>query len=451
MYFMKFLYLRPVLNAFFASFSVRIAIAVLFFIPAFSFTVNAQSTAGELVFKNVVLESGVAGADGSVYRFPAVSSGVDALVKINGRSSSLVSLVSIDLTNIGHGKAFQPQVTYNNNTSPAGNTEWWMEFQVSFVQSNTNRAIVVNNFDVTGLDIDGNGDKISEYVSFYNLKSFTLENNSALAVSNILENVLGILTNTGKRFDGPVTNYVDIDTSATSVMTTNAYQNVNSFRLRTGAKSTGVSGAADREYSFWFKGFSYQAPVTSFLPATLVNWAANYANNSIALKWTTTEEKNASHFIIERSFDGSEYMDAAMLFAVGNSDIPNNYSFNDKVPAGNSGVIYYRLKMVDMDGRVKTSDVRIVRIGKTGDAVKVIAYPNPVENELRITIPQNWQDKQVSYQLMNANGQIIKSYTIQHASQTEIISMTQVPTGMYLMKVTSGNETGTQTVIKSKN
>jgi hypothetical protein len=104
-----------------------------------------------------------------------------------------------------------------------------------------------------------------------------------------------------------------------------------------------------------------------------------------------------------------------------------------------------------MDSRAKTSDVRIVRIGKTSDAVKVISYPNPVVNELRITIPLNWQDKQVSYQLMNSNGQVIKLYTTQHASQTEVISMTQVPTGMYIMKVTSGNEIATQTIVKSKN
>ena len=451
MYFMKFLYPSPKLNVLFSSFALRIAVAVLFLLAAFSLAGNAQITSPELIFKNSVLELGTAGADGAVYRFPAVRTGVDALVKINGRSSSLVTLVNIDLTNTGFDKAFQPQVTYNDNTSPSGTTDWWMEFQVSFVQSNTNTAILVSNYDLTALDIDGNNDKIHEYNSFYKLKSYTLETNSALVVSDIMENVSGILTKTGTRFDGPVTNYAGIDTSATSVMTTISYLNTNSFRFRTGAVSTGVSDAADRMSSFWFRSFTYQVPVTSFLPVTLINWNATYANNTIALKWSTTVERNASHFIIERSFDGVEYSDAPMIFAVGNSDVLNNYSFNDKVPAGNNGVIYYRLKIVDMDSREKTSDVRIVRIGKTSDAVKVISYPNPVVNDLRITIPQNWQDKQVSYQLMNANGQVIKSYTTQHASQTEVVSMTQVPTGMYIMKVTSGNETATQTIVKSKN
>src|SRR5690242_1647052 len=59
----------------------------------------------ELVFRNGTLVTGTAGADGAVYRFPGVATGIDALVKINGRSSSLVKLVSIDLTNTGFDKA----------------------------------------------------------------------------------------------------------------------------------------------------------------------------------------------------------------------------------------------------------------------------------------------------------------------------------------------------------
>ncbi|MEP6727091.1 MAG: T9SS type A sorting domain-containing protein [Bacteroidota bacterium] len=446
---MKLLYPTSKLNVLITSTVIKAGVAILLLIAAFSSVANAQNSQ-ELVFKNAVLQSGLAGADNAVYRFPSVMAGTDALVKINGRSSAMVQLVTIDLTTTGFEKSFQPQVTYgNDNTSPAGNSEWWMEFQVSFVQSYTNTAAQVTKFDVTGLDIDGNDDKISEYQTYYGLQSYTLEENSALEVSSVQETIAGRLTTVAKRFDGPVKYYVGVDTSATTVMTTNTYTNTNSFRLRTGATSTGVSGAADRMYSLWFKSFSYDAAVTGTLPVTLINWNAAYANNNIALKWTTTSEKNASHFIIERSFDGAEYSDVAMLFAVGNSDISNNYAYNDKVPAGNSGIIYYRLKMADMDGRYKTSEVRIVRIGKSADNVKILAYPNPVVNDVRVTIPQSWQGKTISYQLTNANGQVIKSYTVQYASQTEVITMSQVPTGMYVMRVINGNETAVQSVVKS--
>ena len=444
---MKLLYPQPKLTSVISSF-VKIIFAVLYLIAAGYSVANAQ-TSQELVFRNAVLKSGNAGQDGAVYRFPSVMTGVDALIKINGRSSSMVSLVTIDLTNTGFDKAFQPQVTYGNNTSPAGNKDWWMEFQVDFVKSNTTTAQPIDTFNVTSLDIDGNNDKISEYQSFYGQKAFTLEGVSALVTSTVQEKVNGEWVNTGKRFDGPVANFTDVDTLATSVMVTNRYSGTSSFRMRTGAKSTGVSGAADRMYSMWFKTFTYNAAIVKMLPVTLINWNAVFANNNVVLKWATSTEKNASHFIIERSFDGIEYTDAAMLFAVGNSNLVNNYSFTDKLPAGNGGTIYYRLKMADMDGNYKLSDVRIVRTGKSAEAVKVAAYPNPVVNEVRVTVPQNWQGKQLSYQLANANGQIIKSYTVQYASQTEVINMTQSPAGMYVLRVINGNETAVQSVIKS--
>jgi len=451
---MKLLYPSPKLHSSISSFVTKAIIAVMVLVAAFTSSANAQTSAQtttqELVFKNPVLQTGVAGADNAVYRFPSVMTGIDALVKINGRSATMVQLVTIDLTTTGFDKAFQPQVTYgSDNTAPAGNSDWWMEFQISFVQANTNTAVTVSAFNVTGLDIDGNNDKISEYQTYYGLQSYTLEDNTLLTVSNVQETVNGKLTTVGKRFDGPIATCGGVDTVATANMTTNSYVTTNSFRLRTGAKSKGVSGAADRMYSLWFKSFIYEQGVVSFLPVTLINWNATLSNNNVALKWTTTTEKNASHFIIERSFDGVEYSDIAMLFAVGNSDINNDYAYTDKLATGNSGIIYYRLKMADMDGNYKISDVRIVRIGKNADGVKVIAYPNPVVNDLRITIPQNWQGKQVSYQLSNANGQVIKSYTVQNASQTEVIAMSQVPTGMYIMRVISGNETAVQSVVKS--
>src|SRR5882724_935704 len=203
--------------------ALAFALALVISVSGFA----GSSNGPELVFRNATLASGTAGADGAIYRFPHVANGIDALVKINGRSSSLVQLVSIDLTNTGWDKAFQPQVTYNNGNTPAGNTDWWMEFGISFVQSNTTTAVNVSDFDVTALDIDGDGSKLQEYVSFYKQDKYTCEINTALTVTNLLETILGILNLNGKKFLGPVKQYSGIDTSATDVMTTNSYKNAN--------------------------------------------------------------------------------------------------------------------------------------------------------------------------------------------------------------------------------
>jgi len=99
-------------------------------------------------------------------------------------------------------------------------------------------AATVNNFDVTALDIDGNGDKLREYVNLYNQAKYTCESNTALTISNLLETILSLLTVNGKKFLGPTKQYSGIDTSATDVMATNSFNNANQIRIRTGAQST---------------------------------------------------------------------------------------------------------------------------------------------------------------------------------------------------------------------
>jgi hypothetical protein len=415
-------------------------------------TTQAQTTT-ELVFNNVSLDSGRAGKDGAIYRFPSVKSGVDALVKITGRSSSKVTLESIDLTSTGWDKAFQPQVSYNDGSTNAA-ADWWMEFKISFVKAGTKTATPVSSFNATGLDLDGDGDKLNEYMSFYNQASYTLEQNTKLTVTSLLDNLLGsvldLLTPTaGKKFSGSKTDYSGIDTSATSLMVTNTYNNTNAFTVRTGAKTTDGSDRTTRMYAMYFKSFTYSAAVVASLPVKMIDWNATYSNNQVSLKWATTQEINASHFIIERSTDGVEYMDAAMIFANGNSETLVNYSYKDKIPGGNSGILYYRLRSVDMDGKSTVSAIRMIRLGAAAaNTVKIATYPNPVQAELRITVPASWQDKAAVYQLVNTNGQAIKTVTTSHAGQTEIMSIGQVPTGMYIVKVVCGNETGVQAIVK---
>lgn len=414
------------------------------------FSAFNPSHAQELVFTNPVLQNGTAGANGAEYRFSQVNSKVDALVTISGRSSSLVKLLSIDMNTSGHGKAWQPQITYNNNTTPSGTSDWWMEFSIVFVNAGTNTPAPVDSFQVTALDIDGNGDKINEWVSFYNSQSYMFESTTRLVSSNIWELLNLVNTLVGRKFEGPVANYTNIDTSATDVMVTNKFVNRNEFRIRAGGHSTGSSSAADRMYSFWFRSFNYTAPQQFHLPLVLLDFNAVLENKNVLLSWTTGKEKELSHFTIERSTNGVDFTDAGLLFANGNSDVALQYKFKDALPSTAGGMVYYRLKMVDMDGKTQHSPVRMLRLGGDKQTLQLAAYPNPVVNELRITLPSHWQKQQVQLDLYNANGQLVKSTSVKNASQTETLRLNELHTGIYILKASSGTETATQRVVKGR-
>jgi hypothetical protein len=409
------------------------------------------SHAQELVFKNAthVPGSPAAGSDLSVYRFPSVANNIDALVKINGRSSSLVRLNNIDVSTAGFDKAFQPQIEYNNG-SVSGGRSWWMEFTITFVTKNTTTPVSIATFNATALDLDGDNSRLHEWVSFYGPSSYTLENPTKLTVTSILQTILGILTNVGRTFDGITNDHSGIDTSATDLMATTRYNNVSSIVYRAGAtNNSGSSSGTERNYSLYFKNFAYSSPIIS-LPVKLISFTAalNQNQTNVDLKWSTASEMKVSHFVIEKSYDGKTFSDAGVMFAYGNTNEKMDYSFTDKL-SGNQQVIYYRLRSVDNDSKTQLSETRVVRIGKQAEMLKMVTYPNPVTNELRVTVPSAWQGKALVLELFNQNGQRMKAISTGSASQTETIMVNDLSEGFYMLKASNGKETIQQKVVKN--
>lgn len=416
--------------------------------------VQAQNqSVPELEFKDPERETGVAGADGTIYRFKNVvttGTNIDALVKITQRSHPQVRVTSIDINNTGNSKAFQPQIAFADGNVPR-NTTWWVDFDVNFVRSGSNTPIAVSSFNLTALDVDGDGSTLNEFVSFYNSSSYTLENNSQLSVQNIWATILSLLT-PGREFVGPRTNYEGIDVNATRVMTTVTFNNKSWYRMRLGGSTnnSGGSSAADRMYSFWYKGFNFNMPVQTTLPIKLVSFTATLNNGKTDLKWITSSEKDVSHFVIEKSLDGKNFTDAGTVAATGNSNSDNTYNFTDaNINSDRASVIYYRLRSVDIDAKSQLSDIRLIKIDKAGSLnLSIQTYPNPVTSELRVTLPANWQGKKVNYELVNNNGQIAARKLASSSSQTETLNVSGLPTGFYIVRVSCDGETAIQKVIK---
>jgi len=464
-----------------------------------------------LVFQNVRLESAKAGADKAVYRFPNVKTGYDALVTIMGRSSTKVSLVNIDVTTSGHPQAFQPQVTFNSGTA-TGYAYWYMDFDVVLVKTGTTIRTATDEIDVTAIDVDGNGDKIREFIVYTNPVNVEIESVTSLVPdehpvidfsaengdpvlctkcsksspiilcvtcngSGIVNTIIGgvvtpgscskcngvgkvhslcghpyVATKTGNSFlyMGPFTNYANIDTLATTVMVTGTWLNTDEVIFRIGAQnvSSGNQGAADRMYSLWFKTFRYLG--STFLPVSLVDWKANLVKNNVVLNWTSLMEKDLSHYTIERSFDGVNYDKVATLNAIANGSIRKNYTYTDKIDKINQGTIYYRLKSADINGKDRISEVRVIRTINVTNTLAITAYPNPVVNELRISVPTKCHGKSVNFELYNINGIAVKRVVSQSAGNTETVNVQDLSAGLYIVKATYGTESAIQRVMKSK-
>lgn len=190
-------------------------------------------------------------------------------------------------------------------------------------------------------------------------------------------------------------------------------------------------------------------PSASTLPLTLTKFNAYTAGSNVQLQWSSENEHNVSHFEMERSADGKVFTKIFSVQAAGNSLPRKNYSGIDNVSSLSSGLIYYRLKCLDMDGKYTYSEVRIIRIGKQSEAADLLVYPNPAINEIKITIPSHWQNNEVRYGIYNSNGQLIISKRNSAAGQTEVINISALGKGFYFLQANTNKEMLKLKIIKN--
>ena len=119
--------------------------------------------------------------------------------------------------------------------------------------------------------------------------------------------------------------------------------------------------------------------VSGPLPLHLKSFKGKENAGSVELSWVTDNEVNTSHFIVQRSLDGVNFMDVGKVNAKGNTGSTNTYSFTE--PSGNLDRVFYRLSMIDIDNRNTFSDVVSLSIAS---AKSFIISPNPSNGVFQI-------------------------------------------------------------------
>jgi hypothetical protein len=199
--------------------------------------------------------------------------------------------------------------------------------------------------------------------------------------------------------------------------------------------------------SSWFRAFSFAAPIT--LPVKMKTFNAVLRSNSrVDLSWTTAEEVNLNHFVVERSLDGEHFTDAGMVFSNGAAGSETFYSFPDNISGLNAKVIYYRLRSVDTDAKFQYSATRLIRLNQDEQGIRISSFPNPVTNELRVSIPASWQSKPVVYEIFTLTGSQVLRTQNMNSSQVETINLSNLRPGAYLVKATCEGVSAHQKIIK---
>jgi hypothetical protein len=185
----------------------------------------------------------------------------------------------------------------------------------------------------------------------------------------------------------------------------------------------------------------------SALPLEFLSFRAEKKNNHIALGWVVVQDGTIHKFEIQRSDNGISFTGIGeqtknQHISVGNGSW--QYHFNDNTPA--SGVVYYRIKMSDVNGKLVYSKVVVLNAGPAYTGTLSV-YPNPVSKQLFIRMPTSVTS--ASLALYNSAGIVVKQLPRQLiANGVYTLDMQAQPSGIYILQVRDGREQFQFKVIK---
>ncbi|WP_462255080.1 T9SS type A sorting domain-containing protein [Ferruginibacter sp.] len=142
------------------------------------------------------------------------------------------------------------------------------------------------------------------------------------------------------------------------------------------------------------------------LPIDLVKFYVTLkGKNDALLQWQTATESNSKGYEIEMAQNNlSSYKYISFVAGKGNSSTLTNYQ--TVVPNLAPGTYYFRLKMIDLDGKFKYSSTQILKVS-ADDIVRI--YPNPSKDGfvfVELATPAN---KKINVKITNASGQVVSN------------------------------------------
>ncbi len=173
------------------------------------------------------------------------------------------------------------------------------------------------------------------------------------------------------------------------------------------------------------------------LPVNFISFTAKKASNNTALiKWQTASEINNSHFEIERSLDGKNFIKIGTKNANGNANKIQNYQYIDNTISGGAIKAFYRIKQVDNNGKSTITNVQLVNFNQVNNGIAI--YPNPASSILNISLPAETEKATVT--ITDAMGKLVHT-AIVGVITNNTIDLSSFSIGIYSINITSETET----------
>ena len=152
----------------------------------------------------------------------------------------------------------------------------------------------------------------------------------------------------------------------------------------------------------------------------------------MSIRWNVAEESNLKEYQIQRSTTGNNYVTIGIVTPETAKSI---YSFSDMNFV--SSTVYYRIKTVDLDGKVKYSSIVRLKGNNNNSFANVLKlYPIPAKNDL--TVEHGQLAAKAKIIISSTDGKVVKIiYPSSGASHTPI-NLSGTKSGIYILSLNDG-------------
>ncbi len=174
------------------------------------------------------------------------------------------------------------------------------------------------------------------------------------------------------------------------------------------------------------------------LPVKLQQFTGHWQTDLALLQWVSEEGNQFSHYELERSRNGDDFIAIATIFGNELPGAAQAYTYRDR-NAQPEATHYYRLKMVNRDGSYSYSAIQLVNAVTNPATLHLKLFPNPTRGDIQVQIPASWQGKTLRIEILDLAGRMIKQSVIGQAAPVEKIELSGLASGLYIFRTTGAN------------
>lgn len=188
-------------------------------------------------------------------------------------------------------------------------------------------------------------------------------------------------------------------------------------------------------------------PQGSPLPVKLKSFSGVLKNNIATLNWETEYEENFESYEVERATNPSQFTKIASKAPAGATNKTAYYQLTDDISSLSSKVVYYRLRMVDKDGRFEYSNVIMLR-SDSKQIKNLLLTPNPVQGATANVRIEAETAGNVMLRVVDAGGSIVIQQWNKLSvgvNAVQIQNINRLQPGVYILQMITGNGEVTST------